>query len=176
MVSGRLVAESSRMRLFFAIAGMVGLAMLPDIDAVWCGLGIRDAGLIGHRGFTHTPAFALLVGAVAGLVAARRRWGSGWRVALVVALVVLSHGVLDGLAQDGRGIMVFWPLSRDRYHFPWRPLPDAPTGLAMLSRRGLATLFIEMVYFSPFTVYALSPRPAATAAAGETPPLRAAFD
>ena len=64
MVSGRLFAESSRVRpVVFALVCASLLAMLPDVDVFWVGLGVPDVGLGGHRGLTHTPAFA---------------WRSGW--------------------------------------------------------------------------------------------------
>jgi inner membrane protein len=143
----------------FALAGLCLLAMLPDIDVTWCALGVPDVGLSGHRGLTHTPAFALAVGLAAGLIAwLRRREAGAWRVGLTVALVVLSHGLLDSMAQDGRGIMSFWPFSCRRYHLFWRPIPDAPTGLAFFSRKGMQSLVTELAYFAPFTIYTLSPR------------------
>jgi inner membrane protein len=157
MVSGRLVAESSRVKAVFAIVGLSLLALLPDMDVIGCALGVPDAGLTGHRGLTHTPAFALAVSLAAGLCA--RLWRKdAWRVGLTVALVVGSHGLLDSMAQDGRGIMTFWPLSTSRYHLFWRPIPDAPTGLAFLSHKGLISFLTELVYFAPFTLYALAPR------------------
>jgi inner membrane protein len=64
------------------------------------------------------------------------------------------------LAQEGRGIMFAWPLTEQRYHFPWRPIPDAPTGLAFFSRKGMLGLALELAYFSPFTLYALLSRAA----------------
>jgi inner membrane protein len=164
MVSGRLVAESTRARPAVAMAGFALLAMLPDIDVCWSVLGIPDAGLFGHRGLTHTPAFALALGASAAAVISvvgRGRW-AGWRFGLVVALVVLSHGVLDALAQDGRGIMTLWPLSSARYHFLWRPIPDAPTGLAFFSRKGMVGLAIELIYFAPLLVRSFWPGAALT--------------
>jgi inner membrane protein len=159
LVSGRLVAESSRVRPVVAVAGPLLLALLPDIDTFWCALGVPDVGLGGHRGITHTPAFALAVGVACGLTAWLFRWGrSPWRVALVAAVVVLSHCALDALAQEGRGIMALWPFSTERQHFPWRPIPDAPAGLAFFSRKGMVGFFIELIYFAPLTIYALSRR------------------
>jgi inner membrane protein len=131
--------------------------MLPDIDVTWVGLGVPDVGLGGHRGLTHTPAFALAMGLVAGLVARRLRLDAV-RAATAITLVLLSHGLLDGLAQEGRGVMAFWPLSNDRYHFLWRPIPDAPRGLELFSRKGMSGFLTELAYFAPFTIYALTPR------------------
>ena len=103
---------------------------------------------------THTPVFALALGLVAGMIARRRGWDA-WRAVMAVTLVLGSHGVLDALAQEGRGIMFLWPVTDTRYHFPWRPIPDAPTGLAFFSHKGMQGLTIELIYFLPFVFYAL---------------------
>jgi inner membrane protein len=130
---------------------------LPDFDVFPVALGVPDGGIWGHRGVSHTPLFALLAGLLTALVLWRRD-RHPLRLGLAVALVVASHPVLDALAQDGRGMMFLWPLSEHRFHFPWRPIPDAPRGLAFFSQIGLRHLAIELVYFLPFTLYALWPR------------------
>ena len=45
--------------------------------------------------------------------------------------------------------MFLWPLSPTLFHLPVQPIPDAPTGLALFSRRGLTHLALELCYFSP---------------------------
>jgi inner membrane protein len=140
------------------MAACVALAWLPDADALPLALGAPDRGIFGHRGFTHTPLFAAAVGlAVAAYWLARRRPGSV-RLGVLATLLVSSHGLLDAIAQEGRGIMFLWPLSTERFHLPWRPIPDAPLGLAFFSRIGLAHLAIELLLFLPFTLYAIGPK------------------
>lgn len=46
-------------------------AVLPDLDVIGFKLGIRYADLLGHRGFSHSLLFALLLGLLA------RRWPLG---------------------------------------------------------------------------------------------------
>jgi membrane-bound metal-dependent hydrolase YbcI (DUF457 family) len=111
---------------------------------------------------THTPLFALTVGVVVALVACvchrrgtRRRTGLPIRLGIVVALLVGSHGILDALAQDGRGMLFLWPWTSGRFHFTWRPLPDIPTGLAIFSRLGARQLAMETVLFLPVIAYLL---------------------
>ena len=157
LVSGRLHAQSSGRRLWVCLVTFALLAMLPDFDVFPVELGVPDEGMWGHRGVSHTPAFALLVGLAVALVM-RARDRHPWRLGLAVALVVASHGVLDALAQGGRGMMFFWPLHTEPLHFPWRPIPDAPRGLAFFSRVGMHNLAIELVYFVPFSLHALWPR------------------
>jgi inner membrane protein len=140
------------------MAACVALAWLPDADVLWLSLGVPDRGIFGHRGFTHTPVFALGVGLVVALVLWARRKPEFVRLGLFAASLVLSHSILDASAQDGRGMLFFWPLSAERFHLPWRPIPDAPVGLAMFSRVGLSHLAIEFGMFLPFTFFALRRR------------------
>jgi inner membrane protein len=158
LVSGRLHRETwDGGRLVLRLLGFALLAMLPDFDVLAVALGVPDPGIWGHRGVSHTPAFALCVGLLATLVA----WcwhARPIRLGLIVTLVVGSHALLDALTQEGRGMMFLWPLAVTRFHFPWRPIPDAPRGLAFFSAVGLRHLLVELVYFAPFTLYSLWPR------------------
>jgi inner membrane protein len=164
LASGRMRAAPGR--AWSTMLSCAALAMLPDADVLPLSLGVRDHGLWGHRGWTHTPAFALLVGALVFLVGRWRRWAAPLRRGVVAALLVASHPLLDAMAQDGRGLMFAWPFSDARFHLPWRPIPDAPVGWAMLSEIGLRHLALELAYFLPVTLYALWPYRAPFVAAG----------
>jgi membrane-bound metal-dependent hydrolase YbcI (DUF457 family) len=164
MVAGRLHSESTGRSAFLSVLVFGTLAMLPDFDVIALSLGVPDVGLWGHRGISHSPLAALAVGLVVTILA----WGRDrhpLRLGLAVALVVGSHCVLDALAQDGRGMLFLWPFSLQRFHFQWRPIPDAPRGLAYFTGVGLRHFVIELLYFLPFTGYALRPRRRAGAAA-----------
>ena len=137
------------------MAACVALAWLPDADVFWVWLGAPDRGVLGHRGFTHTPLFALGVGLLVAGYWWRSRRAKPVSVGLLAVALVCSHSVLDALAQDGRGMLFLWPFSMERFHLPWRPIPDAPVGLALLTRTGLRHLAVEFVLFLPFTVLAL---------------------
>jgi inner membrane protein len=136
----------------------VALAWLPDVDVTWVWLGVPDRGLLGHRGFTHTPLFALAVGVAVGIFSWARRRPGVVRRGLAAFLLVASHGILDGIAQDGRGILYLWPFSMERFHLPWRPIPDAPVGLAFFTKLGLSHLAVEFALFLPFTLFAVRRR------------------
>jgi inner membrane protein len=140
------------------MAACVALAWLPDADVLWLALGAPDRGILGHRGFTHTPLFAVAVGLAIALYWSARGRPRSIRIGVLATLLVLSHGLLDGIAQEGRGVMFLWPLSTDRFHLPWRPIPDAPLGWAFFTRVGLSHLASELLLFLPFTIFALRPR------------------
>jgi inner membrane protein len=153
LASGRMRAASGR--AWPTMLACSALAMLPDADVLLLACGVQDHGLAGHRGLTHTPAFALLIGVLVFLCGRWRRWSEPLRRGVMAALLVGSHGLLDGMAQQGRGIMFAWPFTERRFHLPWRPIPDAPLGWAFFSEIGMRHLFLELMYFLPFTVYAL---------------------
>jgi len=130
------------------------LSLLPDADVLGFALGVRYGDPWGHRGATHSLAFALGGGMVAGLVAHRAQVKRGL-TAMLVTVVLASHGLLDTLTDGGLGVALTWPCSLHRYFAPWRPIPVAPIGLGFLSARGLYCAAIELGLFAPLWLWAL---------------------
>ena len=56
-----------------SMAGWSALSLLPDADVIGFSMGVEYGDPWGHRGATHSIAFAVGVAAVAGLVARARR-------------------------------------------------------------------------------------------------------
>lgn len=139
------------------LLAFAALAALPDLDVLLVALGAADGGSIGHRGATHSLAMAVLTGALAALAARRFGWPT-LRTAVAAAAAVGSHTFLDLLGAEGKGLALLWPLSAHRFHSPWRVFPDAPRGMRLLSRYGVAEVAIEFGLFMPITLYALWPR------------------
>ena len=135
-----------------------GLSLLPDVDVIGFRLGVKYADPWGHRGATHSLAFAAAVGAIVWLVARAARRPAR-RTALAVAAVVASHALLDTMTDGGLGCALLWPFSDERFFAPWRPIPVAPIGSAFLSLRGLRIAATEVVLMAPFLIYALWARP-----------------
>jgi len=103
------------------------LSMLPDADALlmpWNAYG--DPW--GHRGMTHSLAFAALAGALGALVICRRVTfpGGFGGLAATLAVVTASHGLLDALTDGGLGVAFFAPFDATRYFLPVRPIPVSP--------------------------------------------------
>jgi inner membrane protein len=134
-----------------------GLSLLPDVDVIGFKLGVRYADPWGHRGATHSFAFALAAAALVWLVARAARLPAG-RIALYAAAVVASHPLLDTMTDGGLGCALLWPFSDERFFAPWRPIPVAPIGRAFLSARGLRIAATEVAAMAPFLIYALWPR------------------
>ena len=116
-------------------------AMLPDADVAGFALGIGYGEMLGHRGLSHSIAFAAAAGAVAYAAA-----GRSWRTALTIALATASHGVLDALTNGGRGVAFLAPFSAERFFFPWTPIQVSPIGLGFFSARGASVFVSELLW------------------------------
>ena len=123
-------------------------SMVPDVDVIGFGLGIRHGDSLGHRGFTHSLCFAAVWAALVTLLlffqaADRRRWPAIWSF---LFLATASHGLLDALTDGGLGVAFFAPFSNARFFFPWNPIAVSPIGAGFFSARGLAVLRSEALW------------------------------
>jgi inner membrane protein len=140
-----------------ALAFYSAVSMLPDADGIAFSLGIPYGAPFGHRGASHSLVAAAAIGAVSGLFG--RFLGLSYRKAAVAAAAVAaSHGLLDTLTDGGLGVALLWPFSNRRFFAPWRPIPVAPIGLAILTERGFSVMATEAAIFAPFFLYAFWPR------------------
>ncbi|HEY0710416.1 MAG TPA: metal-dependent hydrolase [Polyangia bacterium] len=150
-------SEATRAPVVLSMALWSGLSLLPDADVIAFSFGIPYAAPWGHRGATHSFAFAALMGLL-GYLVARAVSLPPLRTGFLVAVVVASHAVLDTLTDGGLGCALLWPLSDERFFAPWRPLPVAPIGAGFVSLRGLRVAVIELLFFAVPLIYALWPR------------------
>ena len=149
--------RGAQVELALSMVGWALLSMLPDSDVIGFSLGVSYDSVWGHRGVTHSFAFALLVGGVVALVA-RARHAPAVRTGVLASLVVTSHGLLDTLTDGGRGIALLWPFTDHRYFAPWHPIPVSPIGLGLLSSYGARVAAHELLLFAPVFAYAMWPR------------------
>jgi inner membrane protein len=116
---------------------------LPDLDVVGFGFGISYDHMLGHRGLTHSIAFALALGAGVTFTLFRDG-GSGYGLTFIfLFLSTLSHGLLDMLTNGGLGIALWAPFSNERFFFSWRPIQVSPIGLGFFSEWGIRVLLSE---------------------------------
>lgn len=120
------------------VAAAIG-AILPDADVAAFALGIPYEHPLGHRGFTHSIAFALLYAGLAALILRVRAFP-------FLFLCTVSHTLLDAMTDGGLGVALFSPFSNERYFFPWTPIRVSPIGAGFFSPRGLETLASELVW------------------------------
>ncbi len=159
LAAGRAFADRAHpARRGFIMRWLAILSFLPDLDVLGLAAGVPYSHPWGHRGAPHSLALAAALGLVAWPLLLRAGFKRPGGLALTLALVVGSHGLLDMFTDGGLGIAVLWPVSDERFFAPWQPLPVAPIGRAILSARGMFVLGVEALYFLPFFLYALWPR------------------
>jgi len=117
-------------------------AAAPDLDVVAFSLGIPYDHLLGHRGLSHSLAFAALLGALV----ARLALAPGLRVrgALYLFLTTASHGLLDTFTDGGLGVALLAPFDATRWFAPFRPIRVSPIGVGAFFTRGAAVLANEL--------------------------------
>ena len=121
-------------------------AVLPDADVLAFDLGIPYGSMFGHRGVTHSLAFALALGFASAALFFRdspRRTS----LALFFSLATASHAVLDALTNGGLGVALFAPFSGRRYFFPFRPIEVSPIGVGeFFGEQGLVVILSEVLW------------------------------
>ncbi len=147
VVIGAVFSHQALPRRFWSLGALC--SVLPDLDVIGFLWGIPYAHVMGHRGFTHSLAFAALW---SGLLVTMLRYayeerGAGLTLFLYFFLCTVSHGVLDAMTDAGLGVAFFAPWDNERYFLPWRPLKVPPIGIhAFFSRCGLVVIGSELLW------------------------------
>jgi len=132
--------------------------MAPDCDVLGFRFGIHYGDLLGHRGLTHSIAFAVALSALVAAVVSKWERLVSFRVLWpYFFLATVSHGILDAFTNGGLGIAFFSPFSNHRYFFPWNPIEVSPIGAGFFSADGLVVLASEARWiWLPSAVFALA--------------------
>lgn len=125
-------------------------SVLPDADVLGFRFGVKYGDVLGHRGFFHSPCFALIAALLCVAVFFRHvpawttRW---WKHVAFLWLAGASHGMLDALTDGGLGIAFLSPLSNARYFAPWTPLSVSSIGLHdLMTGRFVHVMGLEMLW------------------------------
>jgi inner membrane protein len=138
------------------MAAGVAAATVPDLDVLAFRLGIPYAAEFGHRGFSHSLVFALII-AIVGASLARSLFCTPKQAFGFLFIATASHGILDAFTNGGLGVAFLWPFSSERFFAPFQPIEVAPLGLSrFLSVKGLTVLWSEIlwVWFPVFGIAA----------------------
>ena len=134
------VLTGRRMPLLFWLLAAI-LPTVPDFDA----FSYHSYGNIwGHRGWTHSLMFALVLGVVVAAVTFRYFKINLWVLAAFFFLIIASHGVLDALTFGGFGIPFFWPFYNERFG-SWGPVP-LPIGMEFPDPRKYPAIRAELLW------------------------------
>jgi len=121
------------------------LSMLPDADVIAFRLGIPYEHMLGHRGLSHSLAFAAVAAFTGAALPASQ--GMRFRLFLFFAVATISHGILDAMTTGGEGVGFFIPFDAHRYFLPLRPIPVSPIGVkGFLSPRGWVIFRSELLW------------------------------
>jgi inner membrane protein len=122
--------------------------VVPDGDTLGYFLGVPYGSVFGHRGLTHSLAFAFALALLVAPLARRLDPRASFRVLVAfLFLCAASHGLLDMLTDGGKGVALFAPFSNERHFFAWRPILVSPLGLSrFLHGAGLRVLASELLW------------------------------
>ena len=101
--------------------------IIPDADVIAFVFDVPYADQFGHRGFTHSLAFAGFVGLIGAYFAQHLDAGRVTAFA-TLSLATASHPLLDSFTNGGLGVAWFWPFTDTRYFMPWQPIEVSPIG------------------------------------------------
>ncbi len=130
---------------------MIYLSIAPDLDVFGLLIGIPYESFWGHRGFTHSIFFGVLLGTTVSFLINIKRKRRGREFVLATFLLILatlSHSFFDGFTNGGHGIAFLAPFDNTRYFFPMRVLEVSPIGLWFFSARGLEVILSELVWIA----------------------------
>jgi inner membrane protein len=134
-------------------------SILPDADVISFTLGIPYEAFWGHRGFTHSILFAVLLAILVTFLFYKNslKNKTGLQYVLFFTFCTVSHGILDAMTSGGLGIAFFSPFDNARYFLPWRPIKVSPIGASnFFSEWGIRVIKSEAIWIGiPFTLYIL---------------------
>jgi inner membrane protein len=125
------------------------VAALPDLDSVGFRFGIAYGDVLGHRGLTHSLAFAGVLAAIVTIAAFPTGTSSVPRgqLWLYFFLATASHGLMDALTNGGLGVAFFAPFNNARYFFPVTPIEVSPISVrAFFTARGARVIASELLW------------------------------
>jgi inner membrane protein len=127
-------------RLGLAMLPLV-MSLLPDLDSV-LGLLTGNFGRF-HNNATHSLIFGLIVAFFIGMIASRpsRSEFPNW---FAIALACYEMHVIMDFFTIGRGVMLFWPFSSQRFSSPVKLFYGLHWSDGWWSLRHIWTLFTEL--------------------------------
>lgn len=127
------------------LAGVTA-SVLPDMDVLAFRVGISYSHELGHRGMSHSLAFAFMLGLLALLFAPQLR-ATRMTAFLFILVAAASHGLLDMFTNGGLGVAVLWPFSDDRFFFPVQFIEVSPLSLRrFFGPSGVQVLSSELLW------------------------------
>ena len=145
---GSLNFQSEKNWKYWALGAFC--AVIPDADAVGFWMGVPYNSLWGHRGFTHSFFFALLLAALVMILFYKNEkpLSKGWWALFITFFAATaSHPLLDACTTGGLGVAFFAPFDDTRYFFPWKVIKVSPISVTrFFSNKGIQVLKSEFMW------------------------------
>jgi inner membrane protein len=143
------IYSGKRLPILFWILSII-CAIIPDADVIGFKFHIAYGSTFGHRGFTHSIVFALIMGFIASWILMKLtsfEKKHRWKLVLYFFIVTLSHPLLDACTNGGLGVAFFSPFSNERFFFPFHPIQVSPIQVnSFFSDWGLKVLLSEFIW------------------------------
>jgi inner membrane protein len=149
---GKAFKEELRKPKFWILGVVCSIA--PDADVLGFRFGIAYESFWGHRGFTHSFVFAIILGFLVAYLFYKTKRNA---LALYFTLCTASHSLLDAMTTGGKGVAFFSPFENSRYFLPWRPIKVSPMSASkFFSEWGLEVIKSELLWIGiPFILILL---------------------
>lgn len=154
LIGGKIFSDSEKPK-FWILSALIPI--IPDFDVIAFRFGIPYESPFGHRGFSHSIIFALILAVILMFAAFReipfrsKKW---FQYLAFFFLIALSHPFLDAFTNGGLGVGLFIPLDASRYFAPFRPIEVSPISLKrFLDGSAFYVLVSEFIWvWIPFLV------------------------
>ncbi len=121
-------------------------SVIPDADVIAFKFGISYQSQWGHRGFTHSIVFAVVLACIC-LLFYRRVNSRPWIVFWFCFISCVSHPLLDMMTNGGLGVALYWPFSEERVFFSFRPIQVSPIGVGrFFTENGFKVMASELMW------------------------------
>ncbi|NNC96198.1 MAG: metal-dependent hydrolase [Chitinophagales bacterium] len=131
------------------VAGILA-TIIPDIDIIAFDFGIAYGDPLGHRGFTHSLLFAVILAVSIKMIFFRSESIISKSSLFTIGFLFVccaSHGLLDAMTNGGKGVGFFIPFDNDRYFLSFRPIQVSPIGASrFFSDWGWKVIKSEVIY------------------------------
>lgn len=123
-------------------------SIIPDADVLGFQFGIPYKSFWGHRGFTHSFVFAIILAILLVFTFYKtKRSKDKISIAFYLFICTASHGILDALTNGGKGVALLAPFDNSRYFFPFRPIKVSPIGMTnFFSEWGFKVVLSELIW------------------------------
>ena len=98
------------------------MALVPDLDGIGYALGVEYASTFGHRGFSHSLIFVILVAWLFCLFLKKQKQISQKTLFLNFFTIGTLHILMDAMTNGGLGVALLAPFSNARFFLPWTPI------------------------------------------------------